>query len=381
MRNKDICPLFRRCGGCDYSMSYKEELEIKTRYVHSLFSYHCPTYETIGSEIKHYRNKVVASFGYDRKGRIISGLFIKGTHKIIEKKDCPLEFEESAEILRCIRHLMRSYGIKPYDEDSFKGDLRHVLLRKGHKSNEILVLLIFGNDGYGRKKEFANSLRDMCPSVASVSYQVNGEKTSMIVSSSPIKVLSGKSYITSDLFDLHFRISPSSFFQINASQTEVLYDMAMHMASLSGKERVLDAYSGTGTIAMIASRRAKEVVAVENNIDAVRSAIRSAKENNIDNVSFVADDASTFIKAEAKKKEHYDVVFLDPPRSGSDERFLSSLIKLSPKRIVYISCNPETQERDIRYLERFSTYRIICIQPVDMFPRTEHVETIALIEK
>lgn len=276
---------------------------------------------------------------------------------------------------------MRSYGIKPYDEDSFKGDLRHVLLRKGHKSNEILVLLIFGNDGCMRKKEFANSLCDMCPSIASVSYQVNGEKTSMIVSSSPIKVLSGKSYITSDLFDLHFRISPSSFFQINASQTEVLYDMAMHMASLSGKERVLDAYSGTGTIAMIASRKAKEVVAVENNIDAVRSAIKSAKENNIDNVSFVADDASSFIKAEAKKKEHYDVVFLDPPRSGSDERFLSSLIKLSPNRIVYISCNPETQERDIRYLERFSTYRIICIQPVDMFPRTEHVETIALIEK
>lgn len=381
MRNKDICPLFRRCGGCDYSMNYKEELDMKTRYVHSLFSYHCPTYETIGSEIKHYRNKVVASFGYDRKGRIISGLFIKGTHKIIEKKDCPLEFEDSAEILRCIRHLMRSYGIKPYDEDSFKGDLRHVLLRKGHKSNEILVLLIFGNDGCMRKKEFANSLCDMCPSIASVSYQVNGEKTSMIVSSSPIKVLSGKSYITSDLFDLHFRISPSSFFQINASQTEVLYDMAMHMASLSGKERVLDAYSGTGTIAMIASRKAKEVVAVENNIDAVRSAIKSAKENNIDNVSFVADDASSFIKAEAKKKEHYDVVFLDPPRSGSDERFLSSLIKLSPNRIVYISCNPETQERDIRYLERFSTYRIICIQPVDMFPRTEHVETIALIEK
>ena len=157
--------------------------------------------------------------------------------------------------------------------------------------------------------------------------------------------------------------------------------MAMYMASLSGKERVLDAYSGTGTIAMIASRKAKEVVAVENNIDAVRYAIKSAKENNIDNVSFVADDASSFIKAEAKKKEHYDVVFLDPPRSGSDERFLSSLIKLSPKRIVYISCNPETQERDIRYLERFSTYRIICIQPVDMFPRTEHVETIALIEK
>ena len=157
--------------------------------------------------------------------------------------------------------------------------------------------------------------------------------------------------------------------------------MAMHMADLHGNEKVLDAYSGTGTIAMIASLRAKCVTAVESNHGAVLSAIRSAKDNAIENVSFVENDASLFLKAEAARKERYDVAFLDPPRSGSDERFLSSLIKLSPEKIVYISCNPETQERDLRYLERFGPYVPIAIQPVDMFPRTAHVETVLLLVK
>ena len=204
---------------------------------------------------------------------------------------------------------------------------------------------------------------------------------SRLTSYFPVKVLSGNGYINSKLFDLTFRVSPSSFFQVNDCQTEVLYDMALYMAALSGREKVLDAYSGTGTIAMIASKKASEVVAVETNADAVSSALLSAKENGIGNVRFVTADASSFVKDEAKKKEHYDVVFLDPPRSGSDEKFLSSLIKLSPDRIIYISCNPETQERDIRYLERFSTYRVKAVQPVDMFPRTKHVETVALIVK
>ena len=381
MRRKDICPLFSRCGGCDYSLSYKEELQRKTEYVHSLFYSHCPTYETIGSSPTRYRNKVASTFGYDRKGNIISGLYIKGTHHLIEKRDCQLEFEEASGILRAIRRLMKSYRMRCYDEDARRGDLRHVLLRKGHRTGEILVLLIFGSDRYERKKEFANSLCDMCPEITTVCYQVNGEKTSMLLSEAPVHTLIGKGFIESRLFGLTFRVSPASFFQVNADQTEVLYDMAMHMADLHGNEKVLDAYSGTGTIAMIVSLRAKCVTAVESNHGAVLSAIRSAKDNAIENVSFVENDASLFLKAEAARKERYDVAFLDPPRSGSDERFLSSLIKLSPEKIVYISCNPETQERDLRYLERFGPYVPIAIQPVDMFPRTAHVETVLLLVK
>ena len=381
MRKLKACPLFGRCGGCDYSIEYAMELEEKTEYVHSLFSRYCPTYETIGGAKDGYRNKVVASFAYDRKGHVISGLYIKGTHRIIEKRDCPLEFEGSAEILRSIRRLMKSYAVKPYDEDTYRGDLRHVLLRKGHKSGEVLVLLVFGNDRYGRKKEFAHSIMDICPSVVSVFYQVNNEKTSMILSSSPIKFLAGQRFIKSRLFNLTFRVGPSSFFQVNDGQTEVLYDMALYMAGLSGKEKVLDAYSGTGTIAMIAAKKACSVTAVENNKEAVAFAVKSAEENNIGNVTFITEDASSFIKAEAKRKEHYDVVFLDPPRAGSDERFLSSLIKLSPGKIIYISCNPETQVRDIRYLEKFGPYRVRAVQPVDMFPRTQHVETIVLLQR
>lgn len=334
MKKFKACPLFGRCGGCDYSIEYALELEEKTEYVHSLFSRYCPTYETIGGAKDGYRNKVVASFAYDRKGHVISGLYIKGTHRIIEKRDCPLEFEGSAEILRSIRRLMKSYAVKPYDEDTYRGDLRHVLLRKGHKSGEVLVLLVFGNDRYGRKKEFAHSLMDICPSVVSVFYQVNNEKTSMILSSSPIKFLAGQRFIKSRLFDLTFRVGPSSFFQVNDGQTEVLYDMALYMAGLSGNEKVLDAYSGTGTIAMIAAKKACSVTAVESNEEAVAFAEKSADENSIGNVTFITDDASSFIKAEAKRKEHYDVVFLDPPRAGSDERFLSSLIKLSPGKII-----------------------------------------------
>ncbi len=378
---KEICPLFSKCGACDYSCSYEDELDDKTEYVHSLFKFHCPTYETIGSEIYGYRNKVAASFGYDRSGRIISGLYIKGTHRLVEKRNCPLEFDGSGEILRSIRKLMKSYGITPYDEDRFSGDLRHVLLRRGNKTGEVLVLLILGHSKVKRLKEFARSIKQENECVVTVSFQVNDEKTSMILSSNPVKTLVGPGFIHSKLFDLDFRISPSSFFQINDSQTERLYAMAIKMAGLSKIERVLDAYSGTGTISMIASRYSKEVIGVEENSDAVDQARRSAEENGIANVRFEASDASAFLKNEARNKEKYDVAFLDPPRKGSDEKFLSSLIKVGPRKVVYISCNPETCERDIRYLEKFGNYKTVAVQPVDMFPRTRHVEAVVLLEK
>lgn len=378
---KDTCPLFSLCGGCDYKGRYSDELRDKTEYVHSLFYSHCPTYETIGGNYKGYRNKVSATFGYDKKGRIISGLYIKGTHRLVRKIDCPLEFSGSEKILQTIRRLMKSYKMRPYDEDRMTGEIRHVLLRKGHKSNEVLVLLVVSRNDIKNLKAFAASIMDMEKSVKTVCCQVNNEKTSMLLSDNPVKTLAGPGVINSILFDISFKVSASSFFQINDKMTEVLYDMALYMARLSGKEKVLDAYSGTGTISMIASRKAKKVVAVENNRDAVISAIKSAKENHIDNVDFIYANASDFIKEEAKAKEKYDVVFLDPPRAGSDEKFLAALIRLKPKRIVYISCNAETAERDLRYLERFSDYRAKAVQPVDMFSRTKHVEVVILIEK
>lgn len=382
-KDPSLCPIYYKCGGCSFSETpYTEELEEKTEYVFSLFGDLCPVYRIKGMKSPYrYRNKVQAVFGTDRKGRIISGLYRKGTHDLIEVRDCRLEFPESADILLAVRRLMKSFDMTSYNEDTFRGDIRHVLLRRGHNSGEILCTLVFGNDKFKRKKEFAKALMAACPALTGVTFHINGEKTSMVLGEGKIFPIAGKNHIEDTLCGVRFKISAGSFYQINSEQTEVLYNMAMLMADLTGKERVLDAYSGTGTIGLIASRKAREVVGVELNKEAVRNAVENAKLNGIENASFIAEDASTFCKEMARNKERFDVVFLDPPRSGSDEKFLSSLIRLCPERIVYISCNPETQLRDIRYLEKFGPYQVRAVQPVDMFPRTGHVETVALIER
>ena len=377
------CPIAYKCGGCSFSdVPYEEELAEKTDYVFNLYKDLCPVYQIKGMKAPYrYRDKVQAVFGTDRKMRIISGLYIRGTHHLIEVRDCKLEFWEASEILHSVRKLMKSFAMHSYDEDAHRGDIRHVLLRKAHNTEEILCVLVFGNDHFKRKKEFANALKQMCPNITTILYQVNNEDTSMVLSENRIYPLVGKGYIEDTLLGLKFRISAASFYQVNSKQTEVLYDMALYMADLTGRERVMDAYSGTGTIGLLASRHAKEVVGVELNKAAVKNAIENMEANDIHNATFIQGDASDFCKEMAKEKEHFDCVFLDPPRAGSDEKFLSSLIRLEPDRIVYISCNPETQRRDIDYLEKFGPYQVTAVQPVDMFPRTEHVETVALIER
>lgn len=377
------CPISYKCGGCDFSdRPYSEELYSKQQYVRHQVASFGPVAPIMGMDSPlHYRNKVQAVFGYDRSGQIISGLYRKGSHMLVPVRDCELEFEEAASILSSIRRLMKSFHLAPYNEDSFKGDLRHVLLRKGHNSGQILVVLIFGNPYFKSKKEFVKTLLQQHPEITTVCFQVNDEKTSMVLSEKRIETLYGDGYITDTLCGLEFRISPASFYQINSSQTERLYEVAIRMARLTGNERVLDAYCGTGTIGLCAARKAREVVGVELNEEAVKDAVENAKRNNISNASFITADASVFCKEMAKAKEHFDVAFLDPPRSGSDERFLASLIRLAPDTIVYISCNPETQRRDLRYLLSFGPYKVYGSQPVDMFPRTEHVENVVLLSK
>ncbi len=377
-----ICPLSSRCGGCDYTIPYSDELILKQEWIDDLFYKYATPNTIIGMDnYKGYRNKVQAVFGLDKKGQIVSGLYRQGTHSLIPVRDCYLEFEEAKEILKSIRVLMKSLHIRPYDEDLKKGELRHVLLRRGHKSHQILVVLVFGHENIFKEKEFAKALLQRSPCITSIVSQVNGEKTSMVLSDRPFKTLVGKGYIEDELCGLKFRISPSSFYQINSKQTEVLYNTAIKMAELKSSDKVLDAYCGTGTIGLVASKYAGSVVGVELNSDAVKDAVINAKENGITNASFISGDASAFCKEMAKNKESFDVVFLDPPRSGSDERFLSSVIKMNPKRIVYISCNPATQRRDLDYLYRLSDYRVKKIQPVDNFPRTLHVENVVLITK
>ena len=381
MKEKTWCPLSSRCGGCDYAnLPYSIELKLKRDYLKKLFFYIDVPEVIPCRSVEHYRDKVQAVIG-ERNGRIVSGLYIKGTHHVIELRDCRLEFEGASSILASVRSLMKSFSLAPYDEDRRTGDLRHVLLRHAHNRNEVMVTLVFGTDRFRRKKEFACALVHKHPEIKTVAWQLNDEKTSMVLSDNDIRILYGEGYIEDEISTLHFRITPSSFFQINRSQTEVLYETAMRMASLRGNERVLDAYSGTGTIALIASQEADRVIAVEENSAAVEIAKENARLNGIENVDFVSADASLFCKEAAKKGVKFDAAFLDPPRSGCDERFLSSLIKMGPEKIVYISCNPETQARDIRYLKNFGSYYVRRIQGVDMFPRTSHVESVALLTK
>ncbi len=253
------------------------------------------------------------------------------------------------------------------------------MVRTGHISGQVLVVLVVGDVIFPSKNNFVKALLKLHPEITSIVMNINNKKTSMVLGDREI-VLYGKGFIEDTLCGNKFRISPKSFYQVNPVQTEIMYTKAIEYANLSGKERVIDAYCGIGTIGIIASDKAKEVIGVELNKDAFKDAIGNAKANKINNIRFFNDDAGEFMVQLAAHDEQIDVVFMDPPRAGSDEPFLKSLVTLSPKRVVYISCNPETLARDLEYLTKHG-YMVKIIQPLEMFPFTEHVEAIVLLEK
>jgi len=285
---------------------------------------------------------------------------------------------------------LHSFKIKTYDEDTGYGLLRHVLVRRGFHSGEVMVVLVLGSPVLPSKNHFVMALRELHPEISTVIVNVNDKRTSMVLGDKE-SVIYGKGYIEDTLCGCTFRISPKSFYQVNPVQTELLYGKAIAYAALTGNETVVDAYCGTGTIGIIAAKSAKKVIGVELNRDAVRDAVKNAKCNNVKNIEFYNADAGQFMvemaeyRADAKRGEksgadEVDVVFMDPPRAGSDEAFLSSVVTLAPKRVVYVSCNPETLARDLLYLTKHG-YRAQECQPVDMFPWTKHVETVVLLSK
>ena len=312
-----------------------------------------------------------------RQGQIVSGVYQSALHRIVPVSDCLIEDKVADQIIVTIRKLLKSFKIRPYDEDTGRGTLRHVLVRRGRRSGEILVVLVTAHGMLPGKRNFVRALLQQHPDITTVVQNINAGQTSLVLGPHS-EVLYGPGYIREQLGDFTFRISPRAFYQINPVQTEVLYRTALDYAGLTGKETVVDAYCGTGTIGIFASRNAARVIGVENNRDAVRDAISNAKANRADNVRFYTADASDFLQGMAKAGEHADVVILDPPRAGSDERFLSAVTTVAPERVVYVSCNPETLARDLGYLTRHG-YRVERIQPVDMFPHTEHIETVCLL--
>ena len=375
------CSVSKKCGSCQYQgVPYKEQLVAKQKKMSKLLKKFGNVKPIIGMEDPfYYRNKVHAVFDRDRTANIICGTYEAKTHKVVPVEDCMIEDKISQEIIRTIRDMLKSFKIKTYDEDTGYGLLRHVLVRRGFATNEIMVVLVVGSPVFPSKNNFVKALRKKYPQITTVVLNVNDKKTSMVLGERDI-VIYGKGFIRDILCGCSFRISPQSFYQVNPVQTEILYKTAIEYAGLGRKETVIDAYCGIGTIGLVAAKRAKNVIGVELNSDAVHDARINARENKITNAHFYQGDAGEFMEKMAENGECADVVFMDPPRTGSDKKFMSSVIKLGPSRIVYISCGPETLARDLEYLTKYG-YEVRKIQPVDMFSFTDHCENVCLLTK
>ena len=378
---KGLCPVAGKCGGCQLqNMTYDRQKAFKQASVVKLFGKYCRVAPIEGMESPyHYRNKVSAAFGTTRSGMIISGVYQSSTHNIVKIDSCMLEDETADSIIVTIRQLLKDFKLTAYNEHTEKGFLRHVLVKRGFATNEVMVVLVTTTPVFPGKNHFIEKLLKAHPEITTVVQNINNKFTSMVLGDAQ-KVLYGNGYIEDILCGKKFRISPKSFYQINPVQTEKLYNCAINLAGLTGEETVIDAYCGIGTIGIVAADKAKTVIGTELNKDAVKDAIVNAKLNDTKNIKFFALDAGEFMQKLAGDNEHIDVLFTDPPRAGCSREFLDAAIALSPSKIVYISCNIETQIRDVYHLTKHG-YKVKACRPFDMFPHTKHIENIILLTK
>ncbi len=374
------CPYRKKCGGCQLqNLEYNEQLSFKQVKLIKLLGRFCHIDEIIGMENPyHYRNKLQAAYA-SRGGKIIGGLYQSSTGKIVEISDCMIEDEISAKISSTIAKLIYSFKLKPYDPERGVGFFRHVLVRRGFGTGEIMVVLVTKSGEFRSCRSFVNALLEKHPEITTVVRNINDGRVRLSLGKKN-ETLYGDGYIEDTLMGLRFRLSPNAFYQVNPVQTKVLYGKAKEFAGLAGNETVIDAYAGTGTIGMIMADRAKKVISVESNSDAVKDAKENAKINGIKNIDIYCGDAGKFMVDLARKGEKIDVVITDPPRAGCSRDFLRSVVTLSPKKVVYVSCNPETLARDLSCLVK-NGYKVTAVQGVDMFPHTEHVETVVRLEK
>lgn len=375
----DKCIYSDYCGGCDYQgIPYNKQLELKNKTINTLLSSFAKPKRIIAMDNPFsYRNKVQVTFGKDDKNRVIYGNYIEKSHIIVPIKDCYICDKDALSIINTINNLMSKYRISVFDEHRFKGCIRHVLVRTNH-NNEHMVVIITGNTRIPKVNSFISDLLKKHKNIVSVIQSINYSRTSLILSNKSF-VLYGDGYITDTILENKYRIGYNSFYQINKTQTEVLYKNAINLANISRDCKVLDVYCGIGTITLLLAKLCKEVVGVEINKNAIANAIENKSINNIYNAYFIASDATKYILSELKKHSFFDIIFIDPPRSGCDSRFINSLLKIKPKTIIYISCNPNTLKRDLTILTR-KYYVVSTIQPVDMFPYTEHIECIVKLE-
>ena len=380
------CEFARQCGGCQLqALSYDQQLVFKTNKVKGHLERiggftDIPMEPIIGmDELFHYRNKAQFPVGRNKEGKIVTGFYAGRTHNIIENRDCALGVAENKEVLdRVIAH-MEKYGIEPYNEATGKGLVRHVLIRYGYFTKEVMVCLILNGNKIPKEEQLVKSLCEI-PGMTSITINVN-KKHSNVILGEEIRLLWGQEYITDRIGDISYQISPLSFYQVNPMQTQKLYAKALEYADLHGEETVWDLYCGIGTISLFLAQKAKFVRGVEIVPAAIENAKENAKLNGLENTEFFVGKAEEVLPREYKKNGVYaDVIVVDPPRKGCDETLLETMIEMNPDRIVYVSCDSATLARDLKYLcERGYELRKVC--PVDQFGMTVHVETVVLLSQ
>lgn len=382
------CKVGRSCGGCQIQeMEYQAQLRFKERKVHSnlerigkidFTSEHAPIFHScIGMENPwNYRNKAQFPIGKSKDGRIITGFYAGRTHSIIECEDCAIGIKENKEILRIVTEHIREYNIQPYDEKTHRGLIRHVLIRKGFQTGEIMVCLVVNGDRLKGAKNLAGKLMEI-PGMTSISFNINKEATNRILGEKVVNIC-GEGYIRDYIGNVKFRISPLSFYQVNPVQTQKLYETALEYTGLTGEETVFDLYCGVGTISLFLAGKAKKVIGVEIVEQAVRDARVNARINGIENAEFYMGAAESVVPKLYQRGLTADVVVVDPPRKGCEESLLETIVQMAPRRIVYVSCDSATLARDVKLLGD-KGYQVRQVQPVDMFPNCEDIETVCLL--
>lgn len=382
-RTNAPCPIYSQCGGCQLQhLRYEGQLHFKKKQVEQVLTRigkldltKVTVHPTLGmSDPWNYRNKAQVPVG-EREGGLVAGFYQKRSHDIIDMERCLIQLAENDDVVQTVKKICESYGIRAYNEEKHNGWLRHIMVRYGLVTKEIMVVFVTKTADFPHKNEIIKEMTDQLPQVKSIVQNINNKRTNVIFGDET-KVLWGEEYIYDTIGDVKFAISARSFYQVNPEQTKVLYDKALEYASLSGEESVIDAYCGIGTISLFLAQKAKRVFGVEIVPEAIEDAKRNAELNGIKNAEFAVGEAEVVIPEWYKQGNKADVMVVDPPRKGCDEALLKTIIDMKPKQVVYVSCNPGTLARDLQVLE-LGGYETVEVQPVDMFPHTTHVECVA----
>ncbi|MFZ0445769.1 MAG: 23S rRNA (uracil(1939)-C(5))-methyltransferase RlmD [Bacillus sp. (in: firmicutes)] len=379
------CSIYKECGGCQLQhLSYEGQLLAKEKQVRDVLQRigkleDVKVHPVLGMENPwHYRNKSQVPIG-EHEGGLIGGFYQQRSHQIIDMKTCLIQQQKNDEVIQKVKEICSRNGVRAYNEEKHKGDLRHIMIRYGAVSGEVMIVLVTRTNELPNKNEIVEEIAASIPDVKSVVQNINSKKTNVILGEQT-KVLWGEEVIYDSIGAIKFAISARSFYQVNPEQTKVLYDKALEYAGLNGNETVIDAYCGIGTISLFLAQKAGKVYGVEIVPEAIEDAKRNAALNGITNVEFAVGEAETVIPNWYEEGVQADVLVVDPPRKGCDEKLLQTILSMKPKKVVYVSCNPATLARDLRILED-GGYKTSEVQPVDMFPQTTHIETVTRLTR